>query len=178
MADESATTVQRLLAHRAKLLAFVRKRTGDADLAEDIFQESLLKALRSAPSLENESQLLAWFYRVLRNAIVDSYRRSAAEDRRAEAAARAFEPGLEPEADRELCACFNELIPTLKPEYRELIVAIELGGESPEAAATRLGVERNNLKVRRFRARQQLREKLEETCRACAKHGCLDCTCN
>lgn len=178
MANDSATTVQRLLAHRAKLLAFVRKRTSDADLAEDIFQDALLKALRSAPSLEEETKLLAWFYRVLRNAITDSYRRAAAEDRRAEAAVRAFEPEIEPEAERELCECFNDLIPALKPEYRELILAIELGGESPESAAKRLGVERNNLKVRRFRARQQLREKLEETCRACAKHGCLDCTCN
>jgi DNA-directed RNA polymerase specialized sigma24 family protein len=59
----------------------------------------------------------------------------------------------------------------------DLIAAVELGGETPEAAAERLGITRNNLKVRRHRARQQLRVRLEETRRTCARHGCLDCTC-
>lgn len=44
--------------------------------------------------------------------------------------------------------------------------------------AEHLGITRNNLKVRRYRARQQLRERLEETCQACAEQGCLDCTCS
>jgi len=43
--------------------------------------------------------------------------------------------------------------------------------------AKELGITPNNLKVRRHRARQQLRERLEEVCRTCAKHGCLDCSC-
>jgi RNA polymerase sigma-70 factor (ECF subfamily) len=36
---------------------------------------------------------------------------------------------------------------------------------------------RNNLKVRLHRGRKQLRERIEQTCRACATHGCLDCIC-
>ena len=83
----------------------------------------------------------------------------------------------EPEDDAELCACFERLVPTLKPEYADLIQAVELGHEAPEQMAGRLGITSNNLKVRRHRARQALRRKLEETCRACAEHGCLDCTC-
>ncbi len=167
-----------LLKHRSRLVGFVRSRLGDADLAEDLFQEALLRAFRQAPDPGDEGRLLAWFYRVLRNAIIDQYRRRAAEGRRMEAVARVMpEAGLPVELEAELCECFRELLPALKPEYRDLIESIELGGESPEAAAERLGIERNNLKVRRHRARQQLRQRLEETCRACAVHGCLDCTC-
>lgn len=167
--------IESLLSHRKKLIAFVKKRTGDPDLAEDLFQEALLRAVRSAPD-EGEERLLSWFYRVLRNAIIDHYRRGAADARRLEAAASALEH-LSEETEQELCACFVELLPSLKPEYRDMIESLELKAEPPEAAARRLGIDRNNLKVRRFRARQQLKERLEETCRTCAKHGCLDCTC-
>ena len=65
----------------------------------------------------------------------------------------------------------------IQAEYADLIQAVELGGESPDVMAGRLGITSNNLKVRRHRARQALRRKLEETCRTCADHGCLDCTC-
>lgn len=51
------------------------------------------------------------------------------------------------------------------------------GDESPAAVAADLGITRNNLKVRRHRARKQLRARLEDLCRLCAHHGCLDCTC-
>jgi RNA polymerase sigma-70 factor (ECF subfamily) len=92
-------------------------------------------------------------------------------------AAEVPEIAAEPEDDAELCRCFERLIPTLKTEYADLIQSVELGSESPDVAAGRLGITPNNLKVRRYRARQALRRRLEETCRTCAEHGCLDCTC-
>lgn len=79
--------------------------------------------------------------------------------------------------EEEICACFKELLSSMKPEYRDLIEKMDLGGESPESAAERLKTNKNNLKVQRHRARQQLRKYLEESCQACATHGCLDCTC-
>ncbi len=176
---DSTLPLADLLKYRTRLLAFVRGRVGDVDLAEDILQEALLRALRNAPAIKDEERLLAWFYRVLRNAIIDSYRRKGTDERRTIQNARLLEADGEYNADAEpeLCECFRELLPALKPEYREMIEALELGGEAPEAAAARLGIEPGNLKVRRHRARRQLRERLEETCRLCARHGCLDCTC-
>jgi RNA polymerase sigma-70 factor (ECF subfamily) len=58
-----------------------------------------------------------------------------------------------------------------------LIRQLDLGDASPESVASALGVTPNNLRVRHHRARQQLRERLEQTCRLCARHGCLDCHC-
>ena len=116
------------------------------------------------------------------NAIVDAYRRRGVE--------RAHVTGLAPsdadtlaagaatpEAEAVLCACFEPLVGTLKSEYADLIESLDLRGEAPEEAAARLGITPNNLKVRRHRARQALRKRLEETCRVCATHHCLDCTC-
>jgi DNA-directed RNA polymerase specialized sigma24 family protein len=113
---------------------------------------------------------------VLQNAIVDTYRRRGVEQAHV-VSADVPEIAAEPEDDSELCACFERLAPTLKGEYADPIQAVELGNEAPEQAAGRLGITPNNLKVRRHRARQALRRKLEETCRTCADHGCLDCTC-
>jgi RNA polymerase sigma-70 factor, ECF subfamily len=181
--QEQSGGVERLLAGRDKFLAYVGSRIADPDLAEDVLQDSLLKALRAAPELKDESRLVPWFYRVLQNAIVDAYRRRGVE--------RAHVTGLDPqdadaleaeavapEDEAVLCACFQPLVGALKPEYAELIQSLDLRGEAPEAAAERLGITANNLKVRRHRARQALRKRLEETCRVCATHHCLDCTCD
>ena len=167
---------ERLLEARGQFLGYIRKRIEDPELAEDILQDSLLRAVRAAPDLRDEERLVPWFYRVLQNAIVDAYRRRGVEQAHV-VVAEPPEIAAEPEDDAELCRCFERLIPTLKSEYADLIQAVELGSESPEAAAGRLGITANNLKVRRHRARQALRRKLEETCRTCADHGCLDCTC-
>lgn len=166
----------RLLDARGQFLGYIQKRIADPELAEDILQDSLLRAIRAAPDLRDEERLIPWFYRVLQNAIVDAYRRRGVERERI-VVMDPPEIAAELEDDAELCRCFERLIPTLKTEYADLIRAVELGNEAPEIAAGRLGITANNLKVRRHRARQALRRKLEETCRTCADHGCLDCTC-
>ncbi len=166
-----------LVGSRAKFLGYIRKRIADADLAEDILQDCLLKAVRSAPQIEDDEELVRWFYRVLQNAIIDAYRRRAAElNRRLNYAADA-DLAVEPEEKEEICECVNGLISTLKPEYAEVVKAIDIDGEDAEAVSKRLRVSRNNLKVRSHRARQALKKRLEETCRMCAEHHCLDCSC-
>jgi hypothetical protein len=67
---------------------------------------------------------------------------------------------------------------TVMTRYPPVIQPARPGGESPEVVSTELPITRNNLTVRLHRARQQLRERLEASCRMCATHGCLDCTCD
>jgi RNA polymerase sigma factor (sigma-70 family) len=166
-----------LLRHRSKLLAFIQKRVSSLDMAEDILQDSLLKALRSADEVRDEERLLPWFYRILNNAIIDTYRRHDVEARYLDAYARQSDLESDPDDEAELCVCFREILPSLKPEYAELIDRLELHPGDPRQVADQLGIQNNNLKVRRHRARQALKQRLEETCRTCAIHGCLDCTC-
>lgn len=166
-----------LLRHRGKLLGFIRKRVSDPALAEDVLQEGLLKAIRSAGDLRDEQRLIPWFYQILQHAIIDTYRKRSVEAKYLEAYAREAEIEAGPEDETVLCECFRELLPSLKPEYAELIEQLELQPGDPARLARQLQIQPNNLKVRRFRARQALRQRLEETCRMCAVHGCLDCTC-
>ncbi|HYE97022.1 MAG TPA: sigma-70 family RNA polymerase sigma factor [Rubricoccaceae bacterium] len=171
---------QHLLRERGRLLAFIQGRVGDPELAEDILQESLLRALRAAPDLQAEEKATSWLFQIARNAITDAYRRRAsAHDARARYAAEREGSGgdvMTPEDEAALCGCVADLVPTLKPEYAAVVEA-DLAGRDAEALAAELGITRNNLKVRRHRAHQQLRERLEQTCRLCAAHGCLDCSC-
>ncbi len=172
--------LQLLLKNREKLLGFIRKRVSDPEIAEDILQEGLLKALRTTPPADDNERLQAWFYRVLNNSIIDFYRHRGVEARYYDENQSAAEPpaALPPEAESLLCECFRDVLPALKPEYAQLIEKLELSGGNPTAVAQELGITPDNLKVRRHRARQSLRKKLEETCRLCSRHGCLDCTCN
>lgn len=166
-----------LLEHHGRFLAFLTSRVGHIQTAEEILQTALARIIERDPLIDEEN-VSGWFYRVLRNAIADYYRRQAAESRALDVW-RTEQTGLKDDDDlqRTVCACLGELIPRLKPEYAELLARVELGGESLQVAAKSLAITPNNASVRLHRARQALKQQLEETCRACATHGCLDCTC-
>ena len=167
-----------LEAHRGQLMSFVRRRVGDSDVAEEILQEGLLRSLRSDKEPSTEG-LLPWFHQILRNLIIDHYRKAGAEQRKLDSAIVQLDQDMKESAtEQELCQCFMDLLPALKPEYAELIRRIDLGEESPDQVAASLGIEKNNLKVRRHRAKNSLKEHLIKACRLCARHGCLDCDCS
>lgn len=172
--DALATT---LLANLGAFQSFARKRLHDDHLAADAVQESLLRALTAAPGLTSDANLLAWFYRILRNVLTDLYRHHGREKNKLGAFQKEKGAG-DPEGEKVACSCLRGLLPALKPEYAEAIERLDLREESPECAAEALGISRNALKVRLHRARRQLRSRLEQTCKACATHGCLDCTCD
>ncbi|MBL4848646.1 MAG: sigma-70 family RNA polymerase sigma factor [Planctomycetes bacterium] len=167
-----------LLNHIDALTAFVRRRVSDPDLASDTMQEALLRAIAAEDQLQDEDRLLPWFYRILRRTIIDGLRLRGAEQRLLERFASELTSRSWPNPyEQEICLCFRELLPTLKPEYAELIEELDLKERPPRELAEQLGITLNNLKVRRHRARAQLRLRLEESCRVCALHGCTNCTC-
>ncbi len=175
--------MQRLLAEQSAFRAFLRKRLSDDALVEDLLQHSLVKAVERGHELNNHDSAVSWFYRILRNAVVDYYRSHASDRRKVEGlldelvtSGEDTMPGLD-EVRPTLCACLAPLVTQLRPAYAELIRRIDLEGESPAAVARELKVTSNNLTVRLHRARQALRATLEQTCGICTKHGCLNCTC-
>lgn len=171
--------LQPLLASRDVFLAHLRRKLSSADIAEDVLQDSYLRALRAAPELRSDDRLIPWFYRILNNAVIDLYRHRASRPL-AQPLTPMHEdvlPSPPPDDQGILCECFQSVLPTLKPEYARLLERMDLQDVDPETVARDLQISRNNLKVRHHRARQALRKRLEESCRLCARHGCLDCTC-
>lgn len=181
--DRMNGIIQHLLENESAFRNFVRRRVDEETLVDDILQQSLARAVAHAHSLNNQESLLAWFYRILRHAVVDYYRARGAEVRRNQAfleestiSGTLQEPALD-EIQATACACLHDLIPSLRGNYADLIKRIDLGGESPEQVAKELKISRNNLTVRLHRARQSLRASLEDACGICSKHGCLNCAC-
>lgn len=164
--------------HRA-FLAFLERRVGRRDVAEDVLQEAFARSLRAPPAPMSEESAVTWFYRVLRNAIIDHYRRGGASQRALAALASELEAQVEPDLDTRnaVCRCVTSLAGTLKPEYAAAIRRVEVDGLSVREYAAEAGVTANNAGVRLFRAREALRKRVASACGTCAEHGCLDCTC-
>jgi RNA polymerase sigma factor (sigma-70 family) len=178
----SPAVLRVLLANHARFLAFVERRVGTRGdrhaVAEEILQEAFVRSLARGHSLRAEESAVAWFYRLLRNALVDHGRRDDAERRGL--AALGVEPtddATDVELVETICACVTSLVDTLKPEYAVALRRVELEGESVTAYADAVGITAGNAGVRVFRARQALRRRVEESCGACAEHGCYQCEC-
>jgi RNA polymerase sigma-70 factor (ECF subfamily) len=169
-----------LVDNHRRFLAFLERRVGSREVAEDILQDAFVRGLGRAGQLRDEQSVIAWFYQSLRNALVDHWRRSASERRIFEggdATEVADELASDPELMQTVCDCVTALVDTLKPEYAEALRRVDLEGASVKDFAAEQGVTPNNASVRVFRARKALRRQVERSCGTCAEHGCLDCRC-
>lgn len=169
-----------LVGNHRQFLAFLERRVGDRAIAEDILQEAFVRGMGKLDTLRSDESAVAWFYRLLRNAVVDHQRRRGASDRKLAALERELAdvevPGAELKG--EICRCVGELAGTLKDEYREALQAVEVDGLPVKDFAERAGISTSNAGVRVFRAREALRKQVVRSCGTCADHGCVDCTCN
>jgi RNA polymerase sigma-70 factor (ECF subfamily) len=170
--------VAALVASQREFLGFLERRLGDRALAEDLLQEAFVKSLDKVADLRESDSARAWFYRVLRNAIVDYARRNSARSARLRLFAQELAgQGEDEETASEVCQCVKRVAVTLKPEYAEAVQRVEVEGMSMKDFAATLGITSNNAAVRVFRAREALKKGLLRACGSCATHGCLDCTC-
>ncbi|HEX5386926.1 MAG TPA: sigma-70 family RNA polymerase sigma factor [Gemmatimonadales bacterium] len=184
MMDESVEApgaLRVLLDSHARFLAFVERRVGSRDVAEDILQEAFVRSLDGTAGLRNSESAVAWFYRVLRNAITDHFRRqdsrARAHDRFASEADEAV-AGPDEELETVICACVAALVGTIKPEYGAAIRRVDLDGRSVRDFAAEIGITPGNAGVRLHRAREALRRQVARSCGTCLTHGCLDCNCS
>lgn len=175
----SEETVRVLLAEKGRLLAFLEERVGSRADAEDLLQTAMLRVVTKGHAVRSRDRIIPWFYRVLRNLLVDWHRRRAAAARalrrleRAESVTQDHDEALW----RQVCICASRILVTLRPEYTKILERVELDEQSVVEAARELGISANNASVRLFRARRALLDRLRATCGACFEHGCLDCYC-
>jgi RNA polymerase sigma factor (sigma-70 family) len=178
-AAETPLPVAALLENHRAFLRYLERRVGDRALAEDILQDAFAKVVARPEQAPADEAIVPWFYRALRNAAVDQFRRRGAADRAYEAFARELDTREtpSPEMEAEICACVSRLAATLKPEYAEALQAIEVAGTPVKAFAEQKGLSSGNAAVRVFRAREALKKRVAESCGTCAEHGCVNCTC-
>lgn len=177
-ANRSSPTVQRIAGQRERWLAFLRPRVRNEAAAEDILQDSLVKAFNKGEGIVKDESAMAWFYRVLRNTLIDHARRQAARPESATEDLDSLIPeNLAPEGEPQTCQCFYRRLDHLKPRYAKLIRLIDLEQRPIAEVADLLGERTSSVHVSLHRARKALRRELERFCGDCASGGCMNCTC-
>lgn len=149
---------------RRSLLEFLRKHTGDNQVAEDLLHDVVLKALAAGRQAATTPQnLTGWLYAVARNAAMDHHRRTRPseelpDDLRAPEAEE-DEAGL-----AELSNCLRPMVENLPETYRATLIAAEFD-DLPLAEVARLqGLSITAVKTRASRGRRLLLKQLVDCC--------------
>lgn len=170
-----------LVENRTRFLAFLERRLGGRDAAEEVLQEAYARGIDRRTSLKDGESAVAWFYRLLRNILVDRHRKAQLERRAVEGIA-AEPPPASPLPDhwlmQQVCSCAGALLDTLKPEYADVLRKVDLRDVELRAFAAEAGITTNNAGVRLHRAREALRRQLARVCGASSVEQCLDCACS
>jgi RNA polymerase sigma-70 factor (ECF subfamily) len=171
-----------LVEARHEFLAFLQQRLGSNADAEELLQRFSLRALERASQLRDVRSVRGWLGRILATTIVDHQRRAIRKRQREVSVDPTDfdEIAVEPdrETDEAICNCLHKLLPTMKPDYADILWRSDILSEPRDRIAASLGTTLNNVTVRLHRARQTLRKRLEEMCLTCPVHGFLDCRCD
>lgn len=148
--------------YRARVHAFLRRLSGRADVADDLFQEVWLKLARNAPRLEEDTDLAAWLFTVARNAHVSWWRwsmldlsRLVALDDEPVFAPNETRPDVQLESARAL-AQLERALQSLSAADREVLLLVGVEGFDQEDAAAILDVRYDAFRKRLSRARDKL----------------------
>jgi RNA polymerase sigma-70 factor (ECF subfamily) len=165
MGDEDAELLRAMFAeHGDALYAHaLRLASGDRQRAEDLVQETLLRAWRHPEALDpDRGSVRAWLFTTARNLAIDSWRRRSV--RVGEVITDALpEAPSDDETDRTVEAwLIAEALARLSPVHREVLVECFYQGRSVAEAAARLGVPPGTVKSRTHYALRSLRLVLEE----------------
>jgi RNA polymerase sigma-70 factor (ECF subfamily) len=155
---------------RARLGAFVGRRIGNPEDAEDVVQDVFVRMQRNIGALSSADRLDAWAFRIARNAVADHYRSRSRRNLTGETALKAMEElgadAAEPTSDAraEMAHCIAPMVRELPDTYRRTIELTELEGMSQAAAAERLGLSVPGAKSRVQRGRARLQAMLLRCC--------------
>jgi RNA polymerase sigma-70 factor (ECF subfamily) len=144
------------------LRAFARGLCGRPDLADDLVQETLLKAWAAQARFEPGTSMRAWTFVILRNAYLTDMRRNRFRaDYDETVAERILVVPAGQEGPMHLADLHRALL-TLPPERREALLLVGAGGFSYEEAAEICECAVGTIKSRVSRARHELTKLLSE----------------
>lgn len=145
------------LTYRPELLKYCCMICGNVSDAEDLLQETFLRALNNLDTLEelNEKQRRAWLYKVARNLFYDVCRK------------RAVEQACAVETEEESDAGFSEVeiglvLSTLPPELSQLFIKRYFAGYTSKELAEEYGLSASGVRAALSRARKLLKETLNK----------------
>lgn len=152
--DELART------HWHSLYVYAYRLAGNRHTAEDLVQDSLLRAWRSIDRLQNPAAVLGWMKTIVRRENARRFERVQPRE-----SAIPTEELPAPRSDYDTSAeafVLRRAIQALPAEYSEPLILQVLHGYSQQEIAERLGLSSAGVGTRLFRARQKLRQAIGE----------------
>src|SRR5215213_11695801 len=145
-----------LLGAVPSLRAFGISLTGDVDRADDLVQDTLLRALANVDRFEPGTNLNAWLFTILRNLFHSEYRK---QRREVEDADGSYAARLKTHPEQQAHLDFDDFrsaLSKLSADHREALLLVGAEGLSYEEAAAVCGVAVGTIKSRVNRARARL----------------------
>ncbi len=173
-ANDRAAFNEIVLRYKSKVYNYVSRMTPNAADAEDITQETFLRAYTSIRSFQSRASLNTWLFRIATNLCIDHSRKTKAhpfthslsperEDEPKETQRDVPDSALDPQRlmlNRELGAQVEIALRELPERLRTVILLYDMEGLSYEEIAAIVSAPLGTVKSRIFHARVQLREKL------------------
>ncbi len=162
-----------LVRHRKAIFHVVTKIVHNKEEAQDLVQETFMKAFKALASYRSEYKFSTWLYKIAANCAIDFVRKKRIEalslDRPVETKDGQVEIELpdrtwDPERDlvrKQKLRSIDEAIESLPNKYREVIIYRHKDDMSYEEIADILGTPVGTVKARIFRARELLKKKLK-----------------
>ncbi|MDX9723662.1 MAG: sigma-70 family RNA polymerase sigma factor [Myxococcota bacterium] len=174
-ADRQQLFMSAAFPHRNELLGSAFRLTGNAGDAEDLVQETFLKALTFFDRFVEGTNCRAWLYRIMTNTFINQYRRRNKEneifgtDNAAVVCAQSqgqsmFNDIVDPEtvtSSAEACERIDEALLALPPVFREVVSLADIQGLAYKDIAEMVNCPVGTVMSRLFRGRRLMREQLD-----------------
>ncbi len=153
--------------HQARVYALARRILEDHEDAADVQQETFIRAWRSIRKFRQDSQFATWLHRITVNLCLSRKHRRACEPVsdvpfNEEIGVSLTEPSAVKCLERtELAVMVRRVMAAIPAHYRVLLVLREIEGRPFEEIARILECSEESARVRAFRARQMLRERMQ-----------------
>jgi RNA polymerase sigma-70 factor (ECF subfamily) len=166
-------------AYGAPIRGYVLSLVRDPAEAEDLTQETFLRAIKKLSTLQDESKLSSWLYRIATNLCHDRFRQlsrrkdsvslDAPFDDESTSLAQTLPDSDAPSLNllleqSEMGACVQRYVEDLPDSYRGVILLHDLEGMTNEEIAEMIGCSTGAVKIRLHRARARLKRALENAC--------------
>ncbi|MDD3597640.1 sigma-70 family RNA polymerase sigma factor [Sulfuricurvum sp.] len=148
---------------RQPLLRFVRYKTNDEHIAEDIVQEVFIKAFRSIDTLKEGQKLQSWLYAIASNTISDYFRKHHIDV--TDETDVSHDEVLYESIMRELGCCLSTFMETLSPIQHDVLQAVYFDELTLNEYAEKNALNLSTVKSHSKRAKTALKSLFEECCR-------------
>ena len=151
--------------YQRPVISLIARMTGDRALAEDLAQETFVKAFRNLAAFDTTRRLSSWLFRIAHNTAIDAMRRSrpataSIDTPHVTSAAGPYEPATPPGPDpverHELGRALEAALAELRPDQRAAVVLRYENGLSFDEIGAVLGVPEVTARSHVHRARKEL----------------------